>query len=81
MSSSFEEIIVKRDIEINEEIKNHVIRNDSYMGWISTFVGDGRLVFSKRGEEDIKAYRGREVEDWLLETWLECKFKIDKSTQ
>lgn len=79
MNSSFEEIIAKRDVEINEEIKSHVIKNDPYKGWISTFVGDGRLVFSKWGEEDIKSYRGREVEDWLLETWLECRSKIDKS--
>jgi len=65
------------DNSIQEEIKKHVIRNDPYKGWVSTFVGDGSLVFSKVGEDDIKAYRGREVEDWITEVWEECKQQID----
>ncbi|QWU14348.1 hypothetical protein SAMN04487895_101651 [Paenibacillus sophorae] len=76
--SDFNDIIAKRDLITNEEINYHVIKNFPYNGWASTFVGDGTIIFSKSGEKDIKAYRGREVEDWLLETWLECKAKIDK---
>lgn len=76
--NEFSEIVAKRDILVNEEITNHVIKNLPYKGWVSSYLGDGALVFTKSGESDIKAYRGREVEDWILETWMECKVRIDK---
>lgn len=64
-------------MDVHTEIVQHCVKPTPYKGWVSTYCGAGSVVFEKPGHKNISAYRGWDVKDWLKETWLECKSKID----
>lgn len=68
-------------MNVHDEIVEYCVKPGIYKGWKSTYCGAGSLVFEKSGQKNISAYRGLSVNDWMKETWLECKGKMDEIEQ
>lgn len=63
-------------LTMTEEEKDIVYKGVGYYrGWKCVEVGDGLIVIQKSGFT-IKAYRNREVENWVAEGWNEIKRKV-----
>ncbi|MCP3776703.1 hypothetical protein NLX71_26040 [Paenibacillus sp. MZ04-78.2] len=60
-----------------EEIDMIYWHQGKYKGWDCIETGFGLLVMRK-GFEELRAFRGLEVKNWIPECWKELKQKIDE---
>lgn len=67
------------DEQTQAGVNQHCVRNTPYKGYVSTWCGDGAVVFRSPDGSEVKGV-GNAGDEWLSIAWLQAKSEIDRLT-